>query len=332
MAETLSQEEIDTLLSAIKAGDTEVVKPKDKNVRKYDFRRPDKLSKEQLRTIQMLHENFARGASTELAGYLRAAMTISIVSVDQVTYQEYIRSLSDPTFIYLVPIIDVTSVIFEMSLDFVFSLIDKLLGGTGKPLKEVRELTTVESTLMNRVMDVYVRHWLEAWKPIVEWNLGKPSVEYSPGFVQIMPGSDVVVVVTYEAKMGDRTTIGTICVPYMALEGFVQNLTAHRWFGVSKPTPGDWKNNLMGTLEGVKVEVSVVLGQTSARIGDILSWKAGDLIQLDRLIDEQVDLVVEGVPFAKGIPGLYKRKKAFLIMGRSGEDTETEEEEHSENG
>jgi len=324
MAETLSQEEIDTLLSAIKAGQAELVQTKEKVVRKYDFRRPDKLSKEQLRTIQMLHENFARGASTELAGYLRSAMSISIVSVDQVTYQEYIRSLSDPTFMYLVPIIDVTSVIFEMSLDFVFAIIDKLLGGPGKPLREVRELTSVEATLMTRVMDVYLKHWLEAWKPIVQWNLGKPTVEYSPGFVQIMPGSDVVIVITYEEKLGEKTAIGTICVPYMAMESFVQNLTAHRWFGVSKPTPDDWKTTLMEVIEDITVEISVVLGGTSVGIGEILKWNVGDVIELGRRSDEEVDLLVEGSLFAKGIPGIYQRRKALLVTGRSEEDRKEE--------
>jgi flagellar motor switch protein FliM len=322
MAETLSQEEIDTLLNAIKAGQTEIVQPKEKAIRRYDFRRPDKLSKEQLRTIQMLHENFARGASTELAGYLRTSMTMSIVSVDQVTYQEYIRSLSDPTFMYIVPIVDVTSVIFEMSLEFVFALIDKLLGGTGKPLKEVRELTSIETTLMDRIMDIYLRHWLEAWEPITDWNVSKPSMEYSPGFVQIMPGSDVVVVVTYEAKMGEGNTIGTICIPYMAMEDFVQNLTAHRWFGVTKATPENWKEDLLEIVNDVKVEVSVVLAEDQVSIGNILSWKVGDIVPLDKPVNEEVNLLVEGVKFAKGIPGIYQRKKAILITGRNEEKEE----------
>ncbi|NPV88259.1 flagellar motor switch protein FliM [Coprothermobacteraceae bacterium] len=323
MAETLSQEEIDALLSALKAGQANELSVKaEKPVRKYDFRRPDKLSKEQLRTIQMLHDTFARGASTELSGYLRAAMSLSVISVDQVTYQEYIRSLADPTFMYLVPVNDMTSVIFEMSIEFVFALIDKLLGGPGKPYREIRELTTVEMTLMNRVMDVYLKHWLEAWEPIVEWKLGSATVEYTPSFVQIMPGSDVVVVVTYEAKLGDQTGIGTITIPYLVMEDFVQSLTAHRWFGVNKATPEDWKERLLDNVGDVDVEVSVVLGGAEVPMGQVLALKAGDVLVLQRSVEELIDMYVEGVPFAKGVPGIYKRRKAFMLKRQAMEGEE----------
>jgi len=312
------------LLSAIKAGQAELVQTKEKVVRKYDFRRPDKLSKEQLRTIQMLHENFARGASTELAGYLRSAMSISIVSVDQVTYQEYIRSLSDPTFMYLVPIIDVTSVIFEMSLDFVFAIIDKLLGGPGKPLREVRELTSVEATLMNRVMDVYLKHWLEAWKPIVQWNLGKPTLEYSPGFVQIMPGSDVVIVITYERSLVRKLPlVPYVCHIWLWRVLFKTLLLTVGW-GKASQRLMIGKLLLMEVIEDITVEVSAVLGEASVGIGEILKWNVGDVIELSRRSDEEVDLLVEGNLFAKGIPGIYQRRKALLVTGRSEEDRKEE--------
>ena len=157
-SEVLSQSEIDELLSAISSGvvsaDEIKEQPKDRKIKVYDFRRPDKFSKDQIRTSYMLHENFARLLNTYLSAQLRTIVHINVVSVDQLTYEEFIRSLSNPSVIGIFQMRPLKgNAIFDINPNIVWALIDRLFGGPGLPPAKVRALTDIDEAIVKRKMN-----------------------------------------------------------------------------------------------------------------------------------------------------------------------------------
>jgi len=315
MPEILSQEEIDALLSALEQGQLPIEETgkSQKEVKVYDFRRPDKLSKDQLRTIQMIFENFARSAVTGLSGYLRTAIEINLISVDQVTYQEYIRSLSEPTFMVIEDVGESASVILEMNLAMVFIIIDKLLGGPGKPIATLRGLTTLEEKLMIRIIDIINASLSDAWGPVTGWQFKAVRFEYSPSFVQLVPPSDITAVTTMEIKMQDTTGIMTVALPYVVLEPHVQKLSAQMWFTSIRKVKRDRKK-ILESIRDVPFDVRVVLGDTELPIRDLLALRKGDIIVLNKKTTEPVDVYVEDQPVYYGIPGRKGKQLATKIL------------------
>ena len=310
----LSQEEIDALLAALETGEVKIEEEaKKQEVKPYDFRRPDKLSKDQLRTIQMIFENFTRSAVTGLSGYLRTAIEINLVSVDQVTYQEYIRSLTEPTFMVIEDVSESANVILEMSLPLVFIIIDKLLGGPGKPISNLRGLTTLEEKLMQRIIDIINSSLSEAWQPVANWNFQAVRFEYSPSFVQLVPPSDITAVTTMEVKMQEMTGIMTVAIPYVVLEPYVQKLSAQMWFTSIRKIKRD-KKKVLNTIKDVMFEVAAVIGEVDIPINDLLLVETGDVIILDRKVSEPIDVTVEGQKLYKAIPGVIGKTRAVKVV------------------
>jgi len=310
----LSQEEIDALLAALETGEVKIEEEtKKQDVKIYDFRRPDKLSKDQLRTIQMIFENFTRSAVTGLSGYLRTAIEINLVSVDQVTYQEYIRSLTEPTFMVIEDVSESANIILEMSLPLVFIIIDKLLGGPGKPISNLRGLTTLEEKLMQRIVDIINSSLSEAWQPVANWNFQAVRLEYSPSFVQLVPPSDITAVTTMEVKMQEMTGIMTVAIPYVVLEPYVQKLSAQMWFTSIRKIKRD-KKKVLNTIKDVMFDVAAVIGETDIPINDLLLLEVGDVIILDRKVNEPIDVEVEGHKLYKAIPGTVGRTRAVKVV------------------
>ena len=320
----LSQEEIDALLAALETGEVKLEdKTKKQEVKVYDFRRPDKLSKDQLRTIQMIFENFTRSAVTGLSGYLRTAIEINLVSVDQVTYQEYIRSLTEPTFMVIEDVGEAANIILEMSLPLVFIIIDKLLGGPGKPISNLRGLTTLEEKLMQRIIDIINSSLSEAWEPVANWNFTAIRLEYSPSFVQLVPPSDITAVTTMEVKMQEVTGIMTVAIPYVVLEPYVQKLSAQMWFTSIRKIKKD-KRKVLNTIKDVELGVSALIGEVDIPINDLLLLEVGDVIILNRKVNEPIDILIEGNKLYTGVPGVVGKTRAVKIIGHR-EDKSIEE-------
>jgi flagellar motor switch protein FliM len=320
MTDILSQEEIDALLGALDSGEieaTDIDSPgmSDSHARLYDFKRPDKFSKEQLRTIQMLHETFGRLWSSALSGMLRNLVNMSVISVDQLTYKEFLLSMADPSVIciFALPPLEGRAVI-EFSPAIAFPLIDRLLGGHGAPTQKIRELTDIEKRIISTLIEEGLMFLKEAWVSMTEFFPEMLSVESNPMFVQIVTPSDMVLLISLEAKIGDLTGVINICYPYVVLEPVLTHLSQQFLFAsTGKGATKESRENILSTLFELKVDIEVMLGETELTFGDVLDMKTGDVVKLSTKIDDELDVrVSERVKFVC-VPGNTEGHFAALV-------------------
>lgn len=287
MAEILSQSEIDALLRAIQQEDVDINQmkkdEKERPVKVYDFKRPNKFAKEQTRTLQMLHDTFARLLSNNLSGKLRSLCKIEVVSVDQLTFDEYIRSISNPSIVSLFSLSPLEgTAVLEINPMIAFPLLDRLLGGPGK-VGKIRELTDIEEGLMRGVLVDAYNFLRESWAAIISLNPKMEKIESNPQFVQIASPSSMVVLISFEATIGENNGVMTLCLPYLTLEPVLHKLSAQHFFTSSKKKLSrESQEALEKRLKVHQLPVSVHLGETAILLRDLLTMDAGDVLRLDR--------------------------------------------------
>ncbi|HEX3031922.1 MAG TPA: flagellar motor switch protein FliM [Bacillota bacterium] len=242
MSDILSQAEIDSLLAALSDGpvakeetSSGPSKGKSKNkderqstIKVYDFRRPNKFSKEQLHTIQKIHENFSRLFTTYLAAHVRAVVQVNVTSVEQLTYEEVVNSIPNPTIMNIVTAAPLEgNIIIDLKPSIAFTIIDRLFGGAGDAPEKVRGLTDIERTVIERLINGMLEHFAEAWENVIQLEPKLELMESNPQFAQVVSPSEMVVMITLEMKVGDKQGMMTICIPYIVIEPVVNKLNAH---------------------------------------------------------------------------------------------------------
>jgi len=340
MVDTLSQNEIDALLSALSpvaeeapaapaAGAAAFSEPaaetraprreapssmglgsaapaerKDGKVeRKYDFKRQTKFSKEQLNTISLIHEAFVRLVGTDLSTRLRAFAQATIVSVEQRTFEEFIQSIYNPTFI----------TVFR-SDNVVFTILDRLLGGNGTPLGILRQLTEVERQIMQKVMAGIIDRLREAWINIIDLAPVIELVESNPQFAQIVPPSEVVVSISIEIKIHDVTGMMNLCIPYNTVESIVHKFNAASWFAAVRKEPAQTNvDSISHQVKSVHLPLVAELGATVVTLQDILGLQPGDILITDQLLKNDLNIRVGNLIKFHGRPGILGKKMAISI-------------------
>ncbi len=288
----------------------------------YDFRRPDKLSKEHLRSLQLLHESFGNYLASSLSGYLRSQVQINVVSVEPVPYDEYMRSISAS----LLSILNVSPLsgqaILEMDFGILFSMLDRLLGGTGAAGKIVRDLTDIERSLAGNITYLALKDLKTAWDNIHPLEFEVDSTETSSQFIQIVPGNDTVVLVLFEVHMGDYQGAMTVCVPYLLIKPILSKLSAQRWLASANKRPSAlYTAQLAERLRTSRVPCVARLGTTSITVDDLAALEVGQVlpIQVPAQADETpgslgtVDLVIGGQVKFRGRTGLRGKNLAVQV-------------------
>ena len=323
MAEdVLSQSEIDKLLSALSDGSVSAEEVKaeeeERKVKVYDFKRPDKFSKDQIRTLFMLHESFSRLLNTYLSASLRTMVNIEVLSVEQMTYQEFVQSMANPAVIGIIALPPLKgNIIIEVGPDIAFAYVDRVFGGEGKPSVKSRALTDIESAVMRRFIDTVINYFREAWSNVVEFRPNFETMETNPQFAQIVPPSDMVVLVTIHMKLGDVEGMMNICIPYLVLEPVMSKLTTSFWVAASvdKESTPEQVAELQRKIERTWVPFSVELGTVDITINEFLTLGFGDVLQLDTLAkDELVCYVGTNAKF-RAHPGTAGKRMAVQISG-----------------
>jgi flagellar motor switch protein FliM len=279
----------------------------------YDFRRPDKFSKDQLRTLQMLHETFARLAGSALSAYLRAPVNIDLISLEQVPYEEYLRSIQQSVFaIMSLPPLTGQAVL-EIEFGLVFTMIDRLLGGPGKAIQR-SVLTDIERPLVRQTIEKMFHALKSAWEGVVIVNPGIEGLETSAQFVQIAPPNDIVVTILFEVKIGQHRSAMSLCVPYLVLKPITAKLSAQKWFATGSRRQSSGTRKLLShQINNSSVECTVRLGETRLKVKDFLSLQPGDILKLDRRTDEELTLLVGNVPKFEGKPAMNGKKVVFSV-------------------
>ena len=281
MTEVLSQDEINQLLTAINASKPEsedIRPPADKRkIKIYDFKRPDKFSREQIRTISMIHDVFARLSTTYLTAQLRSIAYVHVASVDQLTYEEFIRSIPTPTTLAIINMDPLKgNAILEIDPCITFSTIDRLLGGPGEGTKSQHELTDIEASLMEGVIVRLLGNLREAWTQVIDLRPRLGQIDTNPQFAQIVPLTDMVVLVTMETKIGDVEGMINFCIPYLTVEPIMAKFSAQYWFGV---TPSK-KPRLFNYWEDMPMPIKLTaeIMRRDYTLGEINDWKEGTVI------------------------------------------------------
>lgn len=318
--DVLSQSEIDALLAGVMSGDVDADSMKNdaggKKVKVYDFKRPDKFSKDQIRTLYMLHESFARLLNTYLSTHLRTLVNVDVASVEQLTYQEFVQSMANPSVISILGVPPLKgNIIMEIGTEIAFAFIDRVFGGDGNTTIKTRVLTEIEDAVMRRFVNTAMSHFKEAWANVATINPFLETTESNPQFTQIVPPSDMVVIVTIQVRVGEIEGMMNICIPYLVLEPIMSKLTTTFWVAssISKDdNEGDFYA-IQSKLEKTKVALIVEVGQVQITIREFLTLGFGDVLQLGTKVKDDLPCKIGRNAKFYCRPGTSGKKMAVQI-------------------
>lgn len=340
MNEVLSQDEIDQLLQAISSGDSEADDYKPVNdtrrIKIYDFRRPDKFSKEQIRTVSNMHETFARLTTTSLSAQLRTLVHVHVASVDQLTYEEFIRSIPTPTTLAVINMDPLKgNAVLEIAPEITFIIIDRLFGGSGDTGGKVnRDLTDIEQSVMEGIIVRILANMREAWTQVIDLRPRLQQIETNPQFAQIVPPNEMVILVTLEIKIGEEAGMMNICIPYITIEPIVSKLSSQFWFSsVRRSSTTQYLGTLKEKLADVEMELVADIGSINVPIRDVLALRIGDVVRLDSIrVGEPLTLSVGSKKKFYCQPGVVGKKMAVQIIGKIEEHENEDFEELTPEG
>lgn len=329
MPEVLDQSEIDALLAAV---DTTEVKQEPTNtrifgrtrrdpgqveVRPYDFKRPERVSKDQMRSLQTLHEGFARNFGAALSGFLRTIVEVKVATCEQMTYGEFISGLPNPTSFNLIEARPLEGQIcLEVSPLIIYPIIDRLLGGTNKDLFiPQRPLTLIETRLIGSVTGRGLSALAEAWASIKQIDFKITATESNPQLVQIVPPNEVVVVVGFELKMGNRAGTMNLCIPYNVIEPVMEELSAQSWFAAPKGgSRQEFSQRVAQSLGRAPLVVTGMLAETTITMRDLRNIAVGDLIVTEKPVGRPIVVCVEGEKKFLAHIGQHKGQRALKVL------------------
>ncbi len=339
MNEVLSQDEIDQLLTAISSGEIETESvsqtQEQRKIKIYDFKRPDKFSKEQIRTVSIMHETFARLTTTAMSAQLRSLVNVHVASVDQLTYEEFIRSIPNPTTLGIINMDPLKgSAVLEIDPAITFSIIDRLFGGKGEGTKVNRDLSDIEQSVMENIIVRILGNLREAWSQVIDLRPRLGQIETNPQFAQIVPPTEMVVLVTLETKVGEVEGMMNFCIPYLTIEPIISKLSAqYMYSSVRSGGTTENLNILKERLSMIGITVSAEIGNMDLTVRDLLSLQRGDVIRLpDVRTGDPMVLKIGNREKFMCRPGVVGNKLAVQITEKLEEVTKSEFEELSAEG
>ena len=328
MPEVLSQNEIDSLLQALSSGEVDVQEIKKvestNKIRKYDFRNPRKIAKDQLRTLEIIHENFGRFFQTFLSGYLRAPVKITILTVDQFAYNEFSNAISNPAFLSIIDFHPLNGqILMDISTNVVYSIIDRLLGGDGTEKQEIRAFTEIELTLLKKMMGKVMPIIQEAWGNVVELKPRLDKIETNPQFAQIVPPNETIALITMNIEVGSTEGMINVCIPHLVIEPILDKLSTKYWFSTAQKELSEEELIIMKKrMLDTKIPIKAELGSIVVKINDVLNLQTGDVVKLDTSADDKAKIRIGSYIKFLGDIGVSKNRMAIKITNvvKDGDD------------
>lgn len=320
MADILSQEEIDALLDVVEDEGDDILEGSDDNllpqrqVTLYDFKRPNRVSKEQLRAFRGVHDKMARSLASQISSIMRSIVEIQLHSVDQMTYGEFLMSLPNPTSfnVFSMKPLEGSGVI-EINPSIAFPMLDRLLGGKGEPFDASREFSDIELSLFETILRVMMSTLKEAWGPVMEIYPSIESKESSPNVVQIVAQNEIVVMVVMEIIIGHSSGMMNLCYPVISLEPVLPKLASRDLMLNETSSKKSRNTELQVLLGGAQVTVEANLGESELTLKDILDLKEGDVVRLSNAADDIVEVCIDGKSRFQGEIGLRRFRKSIQI-------------------
>ncbi|MGM0873676.1 MAG: flagellar motor switch protein FliM [Bacillota bacterium] len=330
-SDILSQSEIDALLSAISTGemDADELKKEEssKKVKVYDFKRALRFSKDQIRSLTRIHDNFARLLTTYFSAQLRTYIQITVGSVDQLPYEEFIRSIPKMTVLNVFEVQPLQGrIIMEVNPNIAYAMMDRVMGGTGSSVNKIENLTEIETKIISNIFEKSLENYQEAWDSIIEIEPMMEEFEVNPQFLQMVSPNETVVVISLNIQVGETSGMINLCIPHVVLEPIIPKLSVHYWMQSERkePKPTEIKA-LNSQIRLAELTISAELGASELSIQDFLQLQSGDVIQLDSSIDLPLVVKIGGKPKFTGQPGKLNKKIAVQIIDhllRGDEDGE----------
>jgi flagellar motor switch protein FliM len=283
----------------------------------YDFRRPDKFSKEHLRSLRILHESFARMLGSSLTSYLSAGVQVRLTMLEQGTYDEYIQSLPTPTVIYVVGLAPLPGqAVVELNLPVARVLIDRLLGGTGSPAVRSAEMTEIELALLKTIGQFILSSLREAWSNVVPLRPTMQEPVLSPELAQFATMAEATVMLVLEVSLFKATGTISMCIPYQVLQPVLENLTSQVWFGGSttRIPDTDARGQMGDRINQVTLPLTVELGETELTVQSLLELQAGQVLRLNTSANGPLPIRVDDRVKFVGQAGLSGKNLAVQIV------------------
>ena len=327
MPDVLSQDEIDTLLKALSSGELDVEEMKgtdEKQVKNYDFARPSKFSKEHLRTLEIIFEHFGRLLATNLPAYLRKSVNVDIVNSEVVIYSEFSNALSNPVLLGVVSMKPLAgNMVMEMASNLGFAIVDRLLGGTGTALDKERDFSEIELTIIERIFSICVNLLKEPWENVIKVTPRLERIETNSQFAQIISPTETIAIITINLKIGDVEGLMNVCLPYTLLEPVMDKLNTKFWFSnMQEKDPTMYGEVIENVISKTKVPIKAILGESKVNVSDFVNLQIGDIIKIDKKVDQELDVYVGNIKKFNALPGYFEDKYAVRITDVIREESE----------
>jgi len=335
MAEQLSQADIDALLDTFTAPAGPGAEPSAEaaparerrpvETQAYDFSHPDLLSRDQVRSLRTVHEGFAQALAKRLSTELLTNVSASVVSIDHLTYAEFLMLLPTPTVLSVVEIPELEgNIAIEVNPNVAFAFIDRLLGGEGRPLGKTRALTAIEQGLMERVLEKCCNELTGVWAPVMPLDFQQQGIEANPELARVVGPNEMVVLVSMELRMNEVSGVMNLCLPYVVMEPAIHRLgqgtmTTRR----GRVEPERTRSALSHSVRGSQLQVDVELGKATLSLRELLALEEGDVLRFTPSCRQGATMLVEGTPRADGSAGHAHGNLAFRVdQARGAEEGE----------
>ncbi|MBQ8085235.1 MAG: flagellar motor switch protein FliM [Lachnospiraceae bacterium] len=308
MADVLSQNEIDALLKQLSSGELDVDTIEDSQaakVKEYDFSRPAKFSKEHLRTLEIIFEHFGRLLSSNLPAYLRKNVQVEVMNSEAVTYSEFSNALSNPVLLAIVNMSPLSgNIILELATNIGYTIIDRLLGGSGEPLEKVRDFSEIELSILERIFNVIIDLLREPWGNVVEIDPYLERIETNSQFAQIISPTEMIAIVTININIGGVEGLMNVCLPFLTFEEVMDKLNTKYWFSTMQDRDEQSYADVIETaINKAQIPISAELGKSTITVWDFVNLQIGDVIKLNTNIDDELDIYVGNIVKFKALPG-----------------------------
>lgn len=318
MGDTLSQEEIDNLLKAFNDGDLnadDFSDTKEKQVKNYDFARPSKFSKDHLRTLEIIFENYGRLLSTNLPAYLRKNVQVEVVNAEANTYSEFANALSNPVILGVVNFAPLEgNIIIELSANLGFTIVNRMLGGGGAPLERNRDFTEIELIILERVLEVCTNLLVDPWESVVSIEPRLERIETNSQFAQFISPGEMTAIITMSVKIGSVEGLMNICIPYSCVEPVIDKLNTKYWYSSMKESDsGAYQEVIEDIIDYAKIPVKAMLGRSTISVNDYINIQIGDIIKLDTKVNDELEVYVGNIKKFTALPGATSDSYAVRV-------------------
>ena len=318
MGDTLSQEEIDNLLKAFNDGDLnadDFNDNKEKQVKNYDFARPSKFSKDHLRTLEIIFENYGSLLSTNLPAYLRKNVQVEVVNAEANTYSEFANALSNPVLLGVVNFSPLEgNIIVELSANLGFTIVDRMLGGGGAPLERNRDFTEIELIILERILEVCTNLLVDPWESVVSIEPRLERIETNSQFAQFISPGEMTAIITMSVKIGSVEGLMNICIPYSCVEPVIDKLNTKYWYSSMKESDsGAYQEVIEDIIDYAKIPVKAMLGRSSISVNDYINIQIGDIIKLDTKVNDELEVYVGNIKKFTALPGATSDSYAVRV-------------------